>query len=47
MANATLLGVEGALKQIASQRKLGNDWVDAFFPTVDRGKKKDKEKKES
>lgn len=38
-ANAVLLGVEGALKQLASQRKLGTGWVDAFFPTVDRGKK--------
>ena len=34
-----LLGVEGALKQLASERKLGSDWVEALFPVVDRGKK--------
>jgi hypothetical protein len=37
--NHALLGIEGALKQIASKRKLGSDWVDAFFPVVDRSKK--------
>lgn len=35
-ANHVLLGVEGALKQIASKRRLPGEWVDAFFPTVDR-----------
>jgi hypothetical protein len=42
-ANAVLLGVEGALKQIASQRKLDTDWVDAFFPAAERGKAKKKD----
>ena len=37
-ANHVLRGVEGALQQIASERRLGSDWVDAFFPTVARGK---------
>jgi len=41
-SNTVLLGVEGALKQIASQRKMENStkWVDSFFPAADRGKKK-------
>ena len=30
--------------KIASERRLGSDWVDAFFPTVDRGKKSKKDK---
>jgi hypothetical protein len=38
-ANRALLGIEGALKQIASERKLGTDWVDAFFPIPERTKK--------
>jgi len=37
-ANHVLRGVEGALQQIASERRLGSDWVDAFFPTVVRAK---------
>jgi hypothetical protein len=44
-ANAVLLGIEGALKQIAAERKLGTDWVDTFFPTAERGKKGKKDKK--
>lgn len=44
-ANAVLLGIEGALKQIAAERKLGTEWVDTFFPTVERGKKGKKSKK--
>lgn len=46
-ANHVLRGVEGALQQLASERRLGSDWVDAFFPTVGRGKgrKKDGKKK--
>lgn len=43
-ANAVLLGIEGALKQIAAERKLGTEWVDTFFPTVERGKKGKKAK---
>lgn len=39
-ANAVLLGIEGALKSIASERRLGTDWVDSFFPTVERSTKK-------
>jgi hypothetical protein len=41
-ANHVLLGVEGALQQIASERRLGAEWVDAAFPTVERAKKKTK-----
>lgn len=37
-ANHTLRGVEGALQLIASERRLGSDWVDSYFPSVDRGK---------
>ena len=44
-ANAVLLGIEGALKQIAAERKLGTEWVDTFFPTAERGKKGKKDKK--
>jgi len=38
--NHALRGVEGALQQIASERRLGGEWVDAFFPSVERGKKR-------
>jgi len=41
-ANHVLRSVEGALQQIASERRLGSEWVDACFPTVERGKKKSK-----
>lgn len=44
--NATTLGIEGALKQIASERKLGSEWVDTFFPAAERGKKGKKDKKD-
>ena len=38
-ANATTLGIEGVLEQVASERKLGPEWVDTFFPAAERGKK--------
>ena len=41
--NAALLGIEGALKLIASERKLGPAWVDTFFP-IEKSKKGKKEK---
>ncbi len=43
-ANATMLGIEGVLKQVASERKLGPEWVDTFFPAAERGKKGKKDK---
>lgn len=45
-ANHVLRGVEGALQQLASERRLGTEWVDAYFPTVDRGKGGKKKKDE-
>ena len=42
--NAVLLGVEGALKQIAAERKLGQAWVDTFFP-IEKSKKGKKKQK--
>jgi hypothetical protein len=42
--NATMLGIEGVLKQVASERNLGAEWVDTFFPAAERGKKSKKEK---
>jgi hypothetical protein len=44
-ASHVLRSVEGALKQIASGRRLGNDWVEACFPSSDSGKKKKKKAK--
>jgi hypothetical protein len=41
--NAALLGIEGALQQIASARKLGPAWVDTFFP-IEKSKKGKKQK---
>jgi hypothetical protein len=41
-ANHVLRSVEGALQQIASERRLGTEWVDAYFPSAERGKKKPK-----
>ncbi|MBK8257894.1 MAG: hypothetical protein IPK82_35160 [Polyangiaceae bacterium] len=35
-ANHALRGVEGALQKIASERRLGLEWVDSFFPVADR-----------
>ena len=31
-ANAALQNMDGALKQLASKRQLGKEWVDSFFP---------------
>lgn len=40
-ANAALLHVDGALKQLAAKRRLGKSWVDSFFPEgVSKPKKK-------
>ncbi len=41
-ADRVLLGVEGTLKTIASDRKLDEAWVDTFFPAVESTKKKAK-----
>ena len=41
--NAVVLGIEGALKQIASERKLGQMWVETFFP-IEKSKKGKKPK---
>jgi hypothetical protein len=41
-ANAALLGVEGTLKKIAGERRLGADWVEAFFPAPEQAKRKEK-----
>ena len=38
-----VLGVEGALKQIAAERKLGQVWVETFFP-IENSKKGKKQK---
>jgi len=38
-ANHVLRSVEGALQQIASERRLGGQSVDSYFPAVERGKR--------
>lgn len=38
-ANHVLRGVEGTLQKLAAERRLGPDWVDAYFPASDRTKK--------
>ncbi len=41
-ADRVLLGVEGALKSLAAERKVDEAWVDTFFPTIESAPKKKK-----
>jgi len=41
-ANTVLQGIEGALLQMSAEQNFGSDWVDAFFPTIERKKSREK-----